>query len=60
MARSESGSEQQPMTDEQFDELSAVIDEMRANTREYLEAHGIGPDEHEYDPDLAFDDEGDS
>lgn len=45
------------MTEEDFEELSAVLDEMRTETREYLEAHGIGPDEYEYDPDLAIDDE---
>ena len=48
------------MTDEEIEELSAAIDEMRADTREYLEAHGIGPDEYEYDPNLALGDEEDS
>lgn len=59
MARSEPGSEQQPMTDEELDEFGEVIDEMRADTREYLEANGIDPEQYEYDSDLGVEDERD-
>ena len=59
MARSEPGSEQQPMTDEELDEFGEVIDEMRADTREYPEANGIDPEQYEYDSNLGVEDERD-
>lgn len=48
------------MTDEELEKLRDAAKQMRVDTRDYLEAHGIGPDEYEYDPDLALDDEDDS
>jgi ureidoglycolate hydrolase len=47
------------MTDEELDEFGEVIDEMRADTREYLEANGIDPEQYEYDSDLGVEDERD-
>jgi hypothetical protein len=41
------------MTEEEHETFQEAIDQMHEDTREYLEAHGIGPDEYEYDPDLA-------
>lgn len=58
MARSEPGDEreQEPMSADQLEKLRDAAEQMRADTHQYLEAHGIAPDEYEYDP--ALSDEG--